>query len=257
MCGFALVTTAAVAVAAGGPRPDSIAALQPAVADNPEVSVEASRGALRDETGLEVEDRIERPAAEEAATQFVIEDAVLRTAPNSDARSAGRLEAGDEVVVTGESAKGYMQVIHDGTELWVHAGRLADELPEELIPLGTEPCPRAPGVENGLQPDAVRTLRAVCERFPQITSYGGLAPRNDHAKGQAVDVMVTGPLGDEISQFLIDNASELGINYIIWKQRIYTIDRPGWRPMSDRGGVTANHFDHVHVSTHVNSGTGG
>jgi hypothetical protein len=37
--------------------------------------------------------------------------------------------------------------------------------------------------------------------------------------------------------------------YIIWKQRYYDIrSGGGWDMMSDRGGVTANHYDHVHVS---------
>lgn len=257
LSGFALVTAAAVAVTLQGPSAATVTASAAQIPDNPEASVVVSRDYVRSDDELGRDTRIERPAAEEAETMVVIEDATLRTAPSGDARPSGSLDVGEEVVVTGEVVKGYSQVIHGDQELWVAEGRLADELPEELQPLGTEPCPRAPGVENGLQPDAVRALRAVCDRFPQITSYGGLAPRNDHAKGQAIDIMVTGSLGDEIAQFLIDNAAELGINYIIWEQRIYTIDRPGWRAMSDRGGATANHFDHVHVSTHVDSGTGG
>ena len=37
--------------------------------------------------------------------------------------------------------------------------------------------------------------------------------------------------------------------YIIWRQRYYDIRTgAGWRMMADRGGVTANHYDHVHVS---------
>ena len=45
-----------------------------------------------------------------------------------------------------------------------------------------------------------------------------------------------------------------GISYIIWKQRFYapfnSIYGPAntWNPMSDRGSVTENHYDHVHVS---------
>lgn len=251
------MTLAAVAVTLQGPASDSVVASAAQVADNPEASVVVSRDYVRSEGEVAQEARIERPSAREADTMVVIEDADLHTAPSSDARPSGALEVGDEVVVTGEVVKGYAQVIRDDTELWVAQDLLAEELPEELRPLGTEPCPRAPGVENGLQPDAVRALRAVCERFPDITSYGGLAGRNDHAKGQAVDIMVTGSRGDEIAQFLIDHQAELGVNYIIWEQQIWSADRPGWRGMSDRGGATANHYDHVHVSTYVDSGTGG
>ena len=40
---------------------------------------------------------------------------------------------------------------------------------------------------------------------------------------------------------------------MIWEQRIN--HGSGWKAMEDRGGVTANHFDHVHVS--FKSGAGG
>ncbi|MDS5742304.1 peptidoglycan-binding protein LysM, partial [Streptococcus pneumoniae] len=45
-----------------------------------------------------------------------------------------------------------------------------------------------------------------------------------------------------------------GISYIIWKQRFYAPfdSKYGpantWNPMPDRGSVTENHYDHVHVS---------
>ncbi|MFD0853650.1 hypothetical protein ACFQ07_15540, partial [Actinomadura adrarensis] len=80
----------------------------------------------------------------------------------------------------------------------------------------------------------------------------------DHATGTACDFMVsTGGAypsaagqsqGDRVAQYAINNASKLGIKYVIWKQRIYDMRSPGWDSMSDRGGVTANHYDHVHIS---------
>ena len=48
--------------------------------------------------------------------------------------------------------------------------------------------------------------------------------------------------------------NELGVYYIIWNQRFYmpqyNIYDPAntWNLMLDRGGVTANHYDQVHVS---------
>ena len=60
----------------------------------------------------------------------------------------------------------------------------------------------------------------------------------------------TPPRAIKIAAFLQKNASELGIEYLIWKQRIW---RPAtsnsWRGMSDRGSPTANHMDHVHANT--------
>jgi hypothetical protein len=39
---------------------------------------------------------------------------------------------------------------------------------------------------------------------------------------------------------------------VIYAQKIWSVKRggEGWRGMSDRGSVTANHYDHVHVSTY-------
>jgi hypothetical protein len=54
--------------------------------------------------------------------------------------------------------------------------------------------------------------------------------------------------GDAGAQYVISNASRLGIKYVIWRQRIYDMRNPGWRQMEDRGSVTANHYDHPHVS---------
>ena len=46
------------------------------------------------------------------------------------------------------------------------------------------------------------------------------------------------------------NAARLGIMYVIYRQHIWDVRMPssGWRPMEDRGSITANHFDHVHIS---------
>jgi hypothetical protein len=76
------------------------------------------------------------------------------------------------------------------------------------------------------------------------------AGSEDHATGRAVDVMVTGALGDEIAAYVRSNASSLGVHYVIWSQKIWNVQRSseGWRPMADRGSATANHRDHVHVS---------
>ena len=46
------------------------------------------------------------------------------------------------------------------------------------------------------------------------------------------------------------NARDLGINYVIWNQHIWNItrDSEGWRYMADRGGDSANHKIHVHIT---------
>jgi hypothetical protein len=54
--------------------------------------------------------------------------------------------------------------------------------------------------------------------------------------------------GDAVAQYVIDNAARFGVEYVIWEQRIFLIGGSGWTAMEDRGSITANHYDHVHVS---------
>ncbi len=112
----------------------------------------------------------------------------------------------------------------------------------------------------GLSANAVKVIQAINGDFPQITSIGGLrsgSDAQDHGTGHAVDLMIPGystaegkALGDEIAAYLQEHAEELGVTYVIWSQHIWSVQRSseGWRAMSDRGGVPANHYDHVHVS---------
>lgn len=63
--------------------------------------------------------------------------------------------------------------------------------------------------------------------------------------------MVSGDYGQQIADWARANASELGIIEVIYEQKIWTTQRAGegWRGMRpDRGSVSANHYDHVHVS---------
>ncbi|GLZ09159.1 peptidoglycan-binding protein LysM [Actinomadura sp. NBRC 104412] len=94
--------------------------------------------------------------------------------------------------------------------------------------------------------------------FPTIGCFRGGVDAQDHATGTACDFMVStgGSMpsangraqGDRTAQYAISNASRLGIKYVIWRQRIYDMRSPGWRMMANRGGITANHYDHVHIS---------
>lgn len=77
-----------------------------------------------------------------------------------------------------------------------------------------------------------------------------------HGDGLALDLMVgdNKALGDEIAQYVLANYKNLNVSYVIWQQRFWApfnsiYGGPGqWGLMPDRGGVTANHYDHVHIS---------
>mgnify|MGYP000930500819 CR=1 FL=1 len=109
----------------------------------------------------------------------------------------------------------------------------------------------------GLQPQTAAFKEEIANLFG-ITSFSGYRPGDsgDHGKGLAIDFMVpvSSALGDQIAEYAVQNMASRGINYIIWKQRFYAPydSKYGpaytWNPMPDRGSVTENHYDHVHVS---------
>ncbi len=109
----------------------------------------------------------------------------------------------------------------------------------------------------GLQPQTAAFKEEIANLFG-ITSFSGYRPGDsgDHGKGLAIDFMVpvSSALGDQIAEYAAQNMASRGINYIIWKQRFYAPydSKYGpaytWNPMPDRGSVTENHYDHVHVS---------
>lgn len=111
--------------------------------------------------------------------------------------------------------------------------------------------------DSNLQPQAEAFRQEIAAKFG-ITNIGGYraGDPDDHGKGLAVDVMVptSSQLGDQVAQYAIDNMDRAGISYVIWKQQFYmSVDNmygPAntWNQMPDRGGDTANHYDHVHIS---------
>ncbi|WP_431313568.1 LysM peptidoglycan-binding domain-containing protein [Streptococcus parasuis] len=109
----------------------------------------------------------------------------------------------------------------------------------------------------GLQPQ-VAAFRAEVTNAFGITSFSGYraGDTGDHGKGLAIDFMVpqSSALGDQVAAYAAANLASKNISYIIWKQRFYSpyasIYGPAytWNLMPDRGSITENHYDHVHVS---------
>ena len=97
-------------------------------------------------------------------------------------------------------------------------------------------------------------FRAVCNAFPELSTYGGYDGHGEHADGRAVDFMTYDnmALGNAVAEWARANAGALNIRTIIWAQKIWTPERAseGWRYMSDRGSATANHYDHPHISVY-------
>jgi hypothetical protein len=93
--------------------------------------------------------------------------------------------------------------------------------------------------------DAARFLSCLYDE-PDLIGVARRGRVSEHPRGLAVDLMTRGERGDRIAECALENQDELGVDYVIWKQRVNHGD--GWERMADRGGTTENHYDHVHIS---------
>ena len=168
-------------------------------------------------------------------------DAKVKAAKEAEAKKAAELKAKEEETKKTAEAK--------------QATTVAGGLPEVTAAELADPA------MNGLTPHTKKMKVALAKKFG-ITSFSLFREGDDdgtghgHNSGMAVDFMVPvgSAQGDQLAEYLTKHMDELGVYYIIWKQRFYmpqqNIYGPAntWNLMPNRGGVTANHYDHVHVS---------
>ncbi|SDT35743.1 Uncharacterized conserved protein YgiM, contains N-terminal SH3 domain, DUF1202 family [Friedmanniella luteola] len=161
---------------------------------------------------------------------------------------------GTALSITGTVVDGRMQIVWNKAARWVTAKYLSTSRPSVDNGAGAS-------VERGLVPNAIKVHRAARLQFPRITTYYGVRPDSipDHPSGRALDLMLPSytsasgkALGGQVAAWARANAKALGIQYVIWNQRIWNIqrDKEGWRPMADRGGDSANHKNHVHITVY-------
>jgi hypothetical protein len=126
--------------------------------------------------------------------------------------------------------------------------------------------PQLPSGPDHITPRMRLVRQLIAQRFGSrfgIGCYrvdGGIAGGGEHPLGRACDFMLSGGgvmpteaetrRGNEISAWAVKNARRLGIMYVIFRQRIWHVRTGTWRTMSDRGGITANHYDHPHISVY-------
>ena len=128
------------------------------------------------------------------------------------------------------------------------------------------PIPAEVGSEQNLKPDAVRLARLIHSKWPdEIKTIGGWRANGgaaeDHPNGLALDVMIPDfqssggkALGTEINDFVKEHAEDLGVQYTIWQQTYW--DPTQEYKMEDRGSLTENHYDHVHITVIGDAGKG-
>jgi hypothetical protein len=122
--------------------------------------------------------------------------------------------------------------------------------------------PQSPVVGDNITPRMREVRDEVDRRFGPFSAIGCYRPGSDgeHPLGRACDFILSSggvmptassiQLGYDIAAWAQANASRLGIMYIIYRQRIWDVRMAssGWVPMENRGSITANHYDHVHIS---------
>jgi uncharacterized protein YraI len=182
----------------------------------------------------------------------------LWTTPEPDAKKVGLVKEGKKVLVTGRRSLDRAEVVWDGKSRWVTIGYFSEENPAKAEESGAvsgdldATCDNGSSVPSGVSPNIVAVHQAVCANFPELTEYGTFRSDGEHAQGLAIDIMVSGERGWQVAEFVQAHYEELGVSYLIYSQQIWSVDRAseGWRFMEDRGSTTANHYDHVHVTTY-------
>lgn len=105
---------------------------------------------------------------------------------------------------------------------------------------------------KGAQVDTIAVAEAAQKLFGinDIGMFRSADGYNEHASGEAADVMVgdNKSLGQQVAQYFLANADQFGVQYVLWQQTQWNPDGSKSK-MEDRGGLTANHMDHVHVRT--------
>ena len=213
------------------------------VATNSEVSETA--------TTTEETPSSETPVAEETSETTPAEAPVAAapaTKTPADTRGTSATEETAATTATSDTATSTYQAEQSQTPSRTYAAPAAPDYAGLAV---------AKSENAGLQPQTAAFKEEIANLFG-ITSFSGYRPGDsgDHGKGLAIDFMVpvSSALGDQIAEYAVKNMASRGINYIIWKQRFYAPydSKYGpaytWNPMPDRGSVTENHYDHVHVS---------
>ncbi|GAA3825152.1 hypothetical protein GCM10022226_52300 [Sphaerisporangium flaviroseum] len=200
-----------------------------------------------------------------AMLQQLQAEQTAKIAGYTSARDTRKKAADDATKLTEQLRQDVVEVTGQRKDAEKLIGQIKNKL-DQLIP--TAPGKRAngawaPELPSGSENITPRTrlMRAqVKSHFALNFPVGCYRPENsgEHPVGRACDFMLSSggalpsagqaALGDQISAWAIKNGRKLGVKYVIYKQRIYNLGFPGWRPMSNRGGTTANHFDHVHIS---------
>ncbi|QBF45950.1 M23 family metallopeptidase [Janibacter limosus] len=177
---------------------------------------------------------------------------------------------------------------HTDPASWLNAHSAAD-LPEPATgaPAGCDPDPGTPGRDPSPvdgDPDRMvddptsggqitaRLLNLHAQAtaaFPE-TSWSCYSPRpgtvSEHPLGRACDLTFGNTIGTpptppqlgagwQVTNWMKDNAETLGVEYLIWQDKIWSLarDAEGWRDYAHGADITTRHIDHLHVTVRAGS----
>lgn len=113
---------------------------------------------------------------------------------------------------------------------------------------------------GGVVPGLAALEHAVVQQFPGAAisnDYRQPDGFNEHSSGTAVDIAINPggvlgtktpqgqALGNEVNQWLLANAQQLGLEYTIWQGKNWHPD--GSTTSNSGSGITGGHWDHVHA----------
>lgn len=157
------------------------------------------------------------------------------------------IEAGTDPASAGCAASGGQASSFNGDD----AGNLVDD----------------PTTDGEITERTAHILAQIRANFPE-SSWACWSPRpgqpSEHSLGRACDGTFGNALGTaatghaldygwQVTNWVKDNARTLGVEYVIWQGRIWSVARAdeGWRKydgggMHDPNSVTGGHYDHLH-----------
>ncbi|WP_161945401.1 LysM peptidoglycan-binding domain-containing protein [Streptococcus suis] len=221
------------------------------VAEQPVVEAPVEEVVEQPAVEAPVEEVVEQPVVE-APVEEVIEQPVVE-APVEEVIEQPVVEAPVEEVVEQPVVEAPVEEVAEQPVVEAPVEQPVVETPQAAA----QTQAATSSFDVGLQPQVAAFRAEVANAFG-ITSFSGYraGDSGDHGKGLAIDFMVpqSSALGDQVAEYAIANMGAKNISYIIWKQRFYapyaSIYGPAytWNLMPDRGSITENHYDHVHVS---------
>ncbi|QXG76181.1 hypothetical protein KUM42_00990 [Modestobacter sp. L9-4] len=201
---------------------------------------------------------LERRRVESETTARVAAEAEAAAAAEASATAAAEAEA----AAAAEAARAAEATAAAAAEAAAEVGPAPAEAPARRSSAGvassaaTSAVARITNRTGDVEPQVQAAADQVVSAVPGaggITLGGTRASATDpggHPSGLALDYMVLtdAALGDAIVAYHVEHWTELGVAYVIWEQRMLSSPGGSWKQMEDRGGVTENHVDHVHVN---------